>query len=73
MFNFHFVYADGLTYDVNHVNKIIINKSGKAKILEGDKILTEALPLSTMCLYTDEKNITISGENLIIVDALKNT
>lgn len=69
MFSFLFTYSDGNTYKVNGVNKVIIH--GSAKEFSGEEILNTALPLKTMSLYTPDKNVTVSGNNLIVIDILR--
>lgn len=71
MFDFHFAYSDGNTYNVNNVSKIKIPSSSGTKEIKGDDILTAVLPLKSMCLYSDAGNVTISGTNLMVVDVLK--
>lgn len=71
MFDFHFAYSDGNTYDVTGVTKVFIKKASNIKELEGDEILTSRLPLDTMYLYSSAKNVTISGTNLLVIDVLK--
>lgn len=76
MFDFHFVYSTGITYDVQNVNKIIIAKPSSANQgsveIEGDEILSARIPLKSMCLYSDDGNFTVSGTDLIIIDVKKN-
>ena len=69
MFSFLFTYSDGNTYKVNGVNKVIIQ--GSAKEYSSDEILNTTFPLKTMSLYTPDKNITVSGTNLMVIDILK--
>lgn len=71
MFDFHFVYADGNTYDVERVTKILYNTTAGTRKIEGENILDEKIPLSTMCLYSQSGNVTVSGKNLMVVDVLK--
>lgn len=71
MFDFHFAYSDGNSYDVTGVTKVIIRTATGTQELEGDEILTSKLPLNTMCLYSSDKNVTISGANLLVIDVLK--
>lgn len=71
MFDFHFVYADGNTYDVERVTKILFNTTAGTRKIEGENILNGKIPLSTMCLYSQSGNVTVSGKNLMVVDVLK--
>lgn len=71
MFDFHFVYSDGNTYDIKGVNKITIHTSTSLKEISGDSILTTPLPLKTMYLYTANGCFTVSGTNLMVIDVLK--
>lgn len=71
MFDFHFVYSDGNIYDVNGVNKIMIQTPSNLKEVSGDSILTTPLPLMTTYLYTANGCITVSGTNLMVIDVLK--
>ena len=71
MFDFHFAYSDGNTYDVTGVTKIVIQTAAGSKEISGDEILTSLLPLKTMCLFSPDENVTISGDNLIAIDVLK--
>lgn len=72
MFDFHFVYSDGNTYDVKGVTKIAVKTAGGVHEISGDSILTSKISLgSSIFLYTQNGNVTISGTNLIIIDALK--
>ena len=70
MFDFHFVYADGNTYDVEGVTKILFSTTTGPREVEGKSILDEKVPLTTMCLYSESGNVTVSG-NLMVVDILK--
>ena len=71
MFDFHFVYSDGNSYDINGVNKIMIQTPSSLKEVAGDAILTTPLPLKTMYLYTSNGCFTVSGTNLMVIDVLK--
>lgn len=71
MFDFHFVYRDGSTYDVKEVTKILVNTSAGVQEIKGEDILTARIPLNFMCLYSQNGNVTISGTNLMVVDVLK--
>ena len=71
MFDFHFVYSDGNTYDVKGVNKVMIQTPSNLKEVSGDSILATPLPLKTMYLYTANGCFTISGANLMVIDVLK--
>lgn len=71
MFDFHFVYSDGNTYDIKNVNKISYQAPSGMKDIVGENILSSSIPLKTMSLYTDNGNITVSGVNLMIIDVLK--
>lgn len=71
MFDFHFVYTDGRTYDIANVNKIVIQTASSLKELTGDAILSTDIPLKTMHLYSTNGNCTISGNNLLIIDVIK--
>ncbi len=71
MFDFHFVYTDGNTYDINNVYKIAIQTSSNLKELTGDDILSAKLPLKTMWLYSANGNFTVSGANLMVIDVVK--
>ncbi len=71
MFDFHFVCADGNTYDVEGVTKILFSTTTGPREVEGKSILDEKVPLTTMCLYSESGNVTVSGKNLMVVDILK--
>lgn len=71
MFDFHFAYSDGNTYDVKNVTKIKVMKSSGMTEISGDNILSDMIPLKSMCLYTDNGNISISGKDLMVIDVLK--
>lgn len=71
MFDFHFVYSDGHTYDINGVNKIVVQVPTGLKEISGDSILTAQLPLKTTYLYSTNGCFTVSGTNLIVIDVLK--
>lgn len=71
MFDFHFIYSDGNTYDVKGVTKIRIGTTNGTKEFEGDQILTATIPLYTISLYFQNGNVTVSGTNLVIIDVRK--
>ncbi len=71
MFDFHFAYSDGNTYDIKNVNKISLQTPAGTKDIVGKDILSTYIPLETMSLYTDNGNVTISGTNLMVIDILK--
>lgn len=71
MFDFHFIYSDGNTYDVKGVTKIRIGTTNGTKEFEGDQILTVTIPLYTIFLYSQNGNVTVSGTNLVIIDVRK--
>ena len=71
MFDFHFVYFDENTYDVKDVTKIIVHTPSGSQELLGDAILSARIPLNTMYLYTPDGNITVSGNNLMVIDIKK--
>lgn len=71
MFEFRFTYSDNNFYEVKGVNKIVIPTSSTPKEITGDAILTAHLPLKTMCLYTANGNVTVSGTNLMVIDVVK--
>ncbi len=71
MFDFHFAYSDGNTYDVRGVTKIVFKTVSGIQELSGDDILTARIPLGLICLYSQTGNVTVSGTNLIVVDVLK--
>lgn len=71
MFDFHFVYSDGNTYDVKGVTKIFVKSPSGLIEFTDDDILTAKIPIGTMYLYSQNGNVTVSGTNLMIVDVLK--
>lgn len=71
MFDFHFTYSDGNTYDVRGVTKIVIKSTSGTQEFSGDDILTARIPLSSMYLYSQSGNVSVSGTNLMVVDVLK--
>lgn len=72
MFDFHFVYSDGLVYDVKDVTKIMIKGHTETREIANDDILTSKIPLSSSYyLYTPNGNITVSGSELKIIDIMK--
>lgn len=71
MFNFHFLFTDGITYDVGNVNEIEIKCHEAYRKISGDDILSTRLPLDDMFLYTPGGCIAIAGKNLLVIDALK--
>lgn len=71
MFDFHFVYADGNTYDVENVTKLVTFSTNGPVEHTGDQILNVNIPLKVMCLHSAKGNVTVSGENLIVIDVLK--
>ncbi len=71
MFDFHFVYSDGNTYDVRGVTKIVFKSTSGIQELSGDDILTAKIPMGLMHLYSQSGNVTVSGTNLMVVDVLK--
>lgn len=71
MFHFHFVFSDGLAYDVDNVHEITITIQKTHKSLSGDAILSERLPLDDMFLYTDSGCVSIAGKNLLVIDVSK--
>lgn len=71
MFDFHFVYADGLTYDVNSVTKISITTSSGIQEISGEDILLTKIPLGHhLNLYSSEQNVSIDGSKLLIIDVM---
>lgn len=48
MFEFHFVYSDGNTYDVSDVNKILIQTASGNQEYCGDAILSARIPLKNI-------------------------
>lgn len=52
MFSFHFLFADGITYDVGNVNEVEIKCHEVYRKISGDDILSTRLPLDDMFLYT---------------------
>ena len=71
MYDFIFVYADGRTYNVNAVNKLVIHSTSGATEYTGDNILNVNIPLKTMYLHSAKGNVTISGTNLMVIDVMK--
>lgn len=71
MFQFHFVYSDGNSYDVKNVNYIAVKSSSGFITITEDKILTAFIPIRSMCLYTTNSVVSISDSELIRIDILK--
>lgn len=71
MFDFQLLFSDGTKYTVKNVKKVIYSVRDLNKVVSGENILSERIPIADMSLYTDENCVSISGKDLLIIDISK--
>ncbi len=71
MYSFHFVYSDGRVYEASGITRVIVSTPAGTSEFAGDNILSARIPLRTMWLYSQNGVITVSGENLTVIDVLR--
>ena len=73
MFDCRFVYSDGFVHYVKNVTAIRYQKTpGKGyDTVSGDDILNYSFPVCATCLCTSNGIVTISGENLRVIEVIK--
>lgn len=71
MYTFSFYYADGKIAHYRNVNRIIIHAQTKNIELSGEDILSACIPLRTISLFSENNNCTVSANNVIRIEVLK--
>lgn len=71
MFDFTFQYSDGNSFVVQNINRVIISTGAATQELSGDNILSVRIPLKTIHLFSEKNNVTVSGNNLLMIKITK--
>ncbi len=70
-FTFRFLYSDGTEYRAENINCVIIDTPVGVSRIQGDDILSAkfSVPFESMRLSGPDKNVMVSGNNAIVVEA----
>lgn len=71
MYDITLYFSDGTKHTVSNVKEIRYFKRDLIHSVTEDKFMSAAIPITDMCLYSEDSCISISGKNLIMINISK--
>lgn len=73
MFDFKLLFSNGTEYVVQNVIKVIYPHRGENHVVRKDRFLSERIPTCDLSLYTNDNCVSISGEDLLLIEITQHT